>query len=222
LEEVIIFGGFSPAKDRFDSRQKNVIFDMTPHALCLESMQWSSFPLGEINPKPRHRAAPLKATSNTLLLVGGVSETGLFLDDIEQLNLSTLKWEEPPVILGQPSNGFRHVAGCSAAGLFIFGGTTTSIFGVTPVTKLDVLQIGPPHELEQELLQNESKSGASTPKTPTPSPRPSPRKKRGKISDIISDFIRKVKLGRGKYLEKFNMRQHQVLARHRASRYSFS
>jgi hypothetical protein len=222
LEEVIIFGGFSPAKDRFDSRQKNVIFDMTPHALCLESMQWSSFPLGEINPKPRHRAAPLKATSNTLLLVGGVSETGLFLDDIEQLNLSTLKWEEPPVILGQPSNGFRHVAGCSAAGLFIFGGTTTSIFGVTPITKLDVLQIGPPHELEQELLQNESKSGASTPKTPTPSPRPSPRKKRGKISDIISDFIRKVKLGRGKYLEKFNMRQHQVLARHRASRYSFS
>merc|ERR1739848_528141 len=93
---------------------------------------------------------------------------------------------------------------------------------VTPVTKLDVLQIGPPHELEQELLQNESKSGASTPKTPTPSPRPSPRKKRGNLSDIISDFIRKVKLGRGKYLEKFNMRQHQVLARHRASRYSFS
>ena len=69
---------------------------------------------------------------------------------------------------------------------------------------------------------NESKSGASTPKTLAPSPRPSPRKKRGNLSDIISDFVTKVKLGRGKYLEKFNMRQHQVMARHRASRHSFS
>ena len=42
------------------------------------------------------------------------------------------------------------------------------------------------------------------------------------LSDIISDFVTKVKLGRGKYLEKFNMRQHQVIARHRASRHSFS
>ena len=223
LEEVVIFGGFSPAKDRFDSRQKNHIFDMTPYFLCLESMQWTVSIQDEATmPKPRHRAAHVKATRNKLLLVGGISERGLFLDDVEQLNLTTLKWEEPPLVLGQPSHGLRHVAGCSAAGLFIFGGTTTTIFGVTPVTKLDVLQIGPPHELEQELLQNESKSGASTPKTPAPSPRPSPRKKRGNLSDIISDFVTKVKLGRGKYLEKFNMRQHQVMARHRASRHSFS
>jgi len=219
LEEVIIFGGLSPAKDRFDTRQKNNnVFDMTPYSLDLDTMQWTQSSQDDIlKTKSRHRAAPVKVTANRMLLVGGVTEAGLFLDDIVQLNLSTLKWEEPPLVLGQPSHGLRHIAGCSADGLFIFGGTTTTIFGVTPVTKLDVLQIGPPHELENKLME-ESKSAASTPNAPIPSPRPTPKKQRGSLADIINDFVAMVKLGRGKYLEKFNIRQHQVLARHRASR----
>jgi len=234
LEEVILFGGFSPAKDRFDSRQKNDIFDMSPYSLDLDTMQWTKHgcapqvskegkeSAANLQPKPRHRAASVKVTSDRLLVIGGISEQGLFLDDIVQLDLSTLEWREPPLVLGQPSHGLRHVAGCSAAGLFVFGGTTTTIFGVTPVTKLDVLQIGPPHELESKMLE-EYKSVPSTPAgTPEASPRPTPKKKRGSISDMISDFVSKLKLGRGQYLEKFNIRQHQVLARHRASRHSFS
>ncbi len=237
LEEVILFGGFSPAEDRFDSRQKNDIFDMTPFSLDLDTMQWTKHgrPTAQeegkkgvicagvnLQPKPRHRAASVKVTSDRLLVVGGISEQGLFLDDIVQLDLSTLEWRESPLVLGQPSHGLRHVAGCSAAGLFVFGGTTTTIFGVTPVTKLDVLQIGPPHELESKMLE-EYKSLPNTPAgTPEASPRPAQKKKRGSIADMISDFVTKLKLGRGQYLEKFNIRQHQVLARHRASRHSFS
>ena len=144
---------------------KNDIFDMSPYSLDLDTMQWTKHgcapqvskegkeSAANLQPKPRHRAASVKVTSDRLLVIGGISEQGLFLDDIVQLDLSTLEWREPPLVLGQPSHGLRHVAGCSAAGLFVFGGTTTTIFGVTPVTKLDVLQIGPPHELESKMLE---------------------------------------------------------------------
>ncbi|QDZ21817.1 hypothetical protein HOP50_06g43580 [Chloropicon primus] len=228
LEEVIIFGGFSPSKDRVDSTRKNDIFDMTPFSLDLDTMQWTLHPQdNDMKPTSRQRAAPLRLSANKLLLVGGISEAGLFLDDVEQLNLTTLKWEEPPLILGHPSHGLRHVAGCSAEGLFIFGGTTTTIFGVSPVTKLDVLQIGPPHELEQKAIRvNDNKAGTgagSPPKTPVHSPQ-----SKSSFLDTINDFVTKLKLGRNKVSSaewKFNnSRQsaHQLLARHRAARHSFS
>ena len=67
----------------------------------------------------------------------------------------------------------------------MFGGTTTTIFGVTPITKLDVLQIGPPRELEHRAHHRAQAKGGSTspPRTPNHSPKP-----QGSFLDGVFNF----------------------------------
>ena len=221
-EEVVIWGGFTPAPGRIDRTQKNDMWPMTPYTLNLDTMVWTQHSQDDgKRPASRQRAAPLRIGPKKLLVVGGIAETGEFLDSIEQLNLETLKWEEPPLVLGQPSHGLRHVAGCTAAGLFVFGGTTTTIFGVTPITKLDVLQVGPPLELKHETKGKAKVNGTSPPRSPIVSPQ-----QVSSFMDRAADFLTKLKLraklpGKGEW--KLNTTQtmnHDVLARARAARAS--
>ncbi|KAK9834997.1 hypothetical protein WJX81_003196 [Elliptochloris bilobata] len=89
------------------------------------------------------RASAARVSPRWLLVTGGSSEEGTFLDDVQRLDMNTLKWAPPPRVGGRSCPpAMRRTAGHSLAGLCAFGGCMPAPHGILPIVRTDLLLLG--------------------------------------------------------------------------------
>lgn len=75
-------------------------------------------------------------------MLGGSSEQAPFFEDAWALHIPSLTWQGPLTAHGRRARSLLRICGHSAEGLVLFGGVHTTIMGVLPVAKMDVLLLG--------------------------------------------------------------------------------
>lgn len=92
-------------------------------------------------PPPRLRAGTWVVGDTWLVLLGGHDhrQGSQFLDDAQRLHLPSLCWRTPPRMVGSPPWLTARAAGLTAVSGVAFGGCISSIMGLMPVVRMDVL-----------------------------------------------------------------------------------
>lgn len=167
-EELVVIKGSDPDAPSSTS-------GMLPFVLDLETYMWRRGPWRDsawhvAMPAPRQRPGTTQVAGKWLLVAEGTPVplgVGSCFKDIQRLHLPTLSWRGP-VPVHPASAKVERTAGFSAAGLVFFGGIMISKAGVAPMTRHDVLLLGPPGELRQQLPAKAAQAPAEQPTAAAP------------------------------------------------------
>ena len=129
LLDVYLFGGMNEASDIIDNKVWRL--GMKNHEFYFKEI-----PVRGCLPKKRHsQTMNAYPKEKMLIMIGGKSESGLFLKDVNLFHLQTSFWESCTLLDGSFENGIAgHCAEVLDNCVFVFGGITNEGFRVPGIT----------------------------------------------------------------------------------------
>lgn len=100
---------------------------------------WDQRTIAGVAPVARYGHTVVQETTNAVLLFGGITSDGTYLNDAWRYTVSTGVWSELSITSPSPAGRRNHVAVKVAAGLLVFGGMVDGDNGASPSNDLWLL-----------------------------------------------------------------------------------